>query len=231
MFQPSTLRRAFCALLVLVLALWAGDASAGAAVQINNMSYEAERHSVVLEITGPVTISTRSLRAPARLVVDVPAATLMSKNRELVVQDTMIKRVRVSQFKIFPPTVRVVIETAGADEPIIAVQQTDRRLYITVAPPRAEGEESHDHHDHPSPTPMPTAVPTPTPAPVATPTPVKPAPVATPAPVLPSPRLAPPSPRPTPIMQPSPRPVASPSPRRTGQGGEAAHESLPGVGE
>jgi hypothetical protein len=31
------------------------------AIAINNLSYDAERHSLVLDISGPVTISTRSL--------------------------------------------------------------------------------------------------------------------------------------------------------------------------
>ena len=150
MFHHLLSRRALGASLVLVLAVWPSPADAGATVRIDNMSYEADRHSVVLAISGPVTISTRSLKAPNRLVVDLPAATLVSKNRELVIEDALVKRVRMSQFKIIPPTVRVVIETAGDDEPVIAVQQTAKNLYITVARPGdLKQGDSHEHdHDH-----------------------------------------------------------------------------------
>lgn len=112
-----------------------------AAVHINNLSYDRGRHSLVLDISGQVTISTRSLKAPPRLVVDIPSASLESHNRELSIHDDMIQRVRISQWKIFPPTVRVVIETSTATEPLIAVQQTGVKLYITLAPARGVDEE------------------------------------------------------------------------------------------
>ena len=158
-------------------------------VHINNMAYEAPRHSIVLDITGPVTISTRSLKAPPRLVVDIPTARLLSKNRELTIGDDLVKRIRVSQFKIFPPTVRVVIETATEAEPLIAVQQTQKQLFITLAPAR-QGDAHEDHqadtHDHPAPVPPP-------PSPVATPTPRPAAPTPVPAETLePAPALSPP---------------------------------------
>lgn len=249
MFHVIPLRRALGASLVLALALWPVPATAGATVHIDNLSYEADRHSVVLAISGPVTITTRSLRSPARLVVDLPLTTLMSKNRELVIGDKLVKRVRLSQFKIIPPTVRVVIETAGDEEPIIAVQQTAKNLYITVAAPGGgEAHDDHDGHQHPAPTPMatPTAI---APSPVA-PSPIAPSPIVpsvrpTPSP-LPSPKASPrPTPSPTalpspivlpsPAMRPSPTPLPVPSPLpmpRSGElGGEADNESLPGVGD
>jgi hypothetical protein len=199
-------------------------AHAGATVQINNLAYEADRHSVVLEISGPLTVSTRSLKAPARLVVDLPAATLMSKNRELVIGDQLVKRVRLSQFKIIPPTVRVVIETAGAEEPLIAVQQTAKYLYITVAKTPEEREDDHDHgHDHPA---TPAAIPTPVPRATVTPPPLptlRPTPTPTPRPTA--------TPTAAPTVRPSPSPLPTPTPRRGEQGGEATHESLPGVDE
>jgi hypothetical protein len=251
MFHVIPLRRALGASLVLALALWPVPATAGATVHIDNLSYEADRHSVVLAISGPVTITTRSLRSPARLVVDLPLTTLMSKNRELVIGDKLVKRVRLSQFKIIPPTVRVVIETAGDEEPIIAVQQTAKNLYITVAAPGGgEAHDDHDGHQHGAPAPTPMATPT-----AIAPSPVAPSPIA-PSPIVPSVRPTPsptPSPKaslrptpspaatpspvvlPSPVVRPSPtpRPVSSPLPMpRSGElGGEAGYESLPGVGD
>lgn len=238
--RPSGRTLAIWALAALVgwAALAPGAARADGPVEINNISYEVPRHSVVLDITGPVTISTRSLKAPPRLVVDIPTARLLSKNRELIVGDALVKRVRVSQFKIFPPVVRVVIETATAAEPLIAVQQTQKQLFITLAPARegdgdSQGSHGNDGHDHahPEPAARPTAAPilpaapvTPappvlrmTPAPAPTPVPVLiPSPLPTPIPTLlpvpPSvrPTLAP-TPRPTPVFTPEPTPVPTPS--------------------
>ncbi|MDB5098759.1 MAG: hypothetical protein JWM80_3180, partial [Cyanobacteria bacterium RYN_339] len=108
-----------------------------APVFVDNLAYDAAKHSLVLDITGPVTISSRVLKAPPRLVVDIPAASLRSHNRELVVNDRLIQRVRVSQWRIIPPVVRVVIETAPSpSEPLLAVQQTADKLFITLAPAR-----------------------------------------------------------------------------------------------
>lgn len=252
MFHHLLSRRALGASLVLVLAVWPSPADAGATVRIDNMSYEADRHSVVLAISGPVTISTRSLKAPNRLVVDLPAATLVSKNRELVIEDALVKRVRMSQFKIIPPTVRVVIETAGDDEPVIAVQQTAKNLYITVARPGdLKQGDSHDHdHDHaPQPSPIATPSPiapspittaTPTPLVTATPRPAAASPVALPtlrpSPLVlpsvrptPTPPVASVRPTPSPTLRPSPSPLPTPALRRTESGGEAGNESLPGM--
>lgn len=186
--------RLACASSLLALAFVPAPARADGPVTITKIAYQRDRHSLVLDISGPVTISTLSLKSPARLVVDIPTATLMTKNRELTVFDSMVKRVRISQFQVFPPMVRVVMETATEKEPLIAVQQTGVHLYITLAPARAI---------HP-PSPTPTATPTlaPTPEPVATPR-------ATPSashPTLPSPR---------PVATAHPRLWPSPLPRAT----------------
>jgi hypothetical protein len=242
MFQHLHARLMATALVIAASSV--APAQAAATVSINNLRYEADRHSVVLDISGPVTIATRSLPAPPRLVVDVPAATLMTENRALEVNDALVKRVRMSQFKIIPPTVRIVIETAGAEEPLIAVQQTDGHLYITVAPPRADDTDESPSPAAPStmaPTAVPTVIPTsrptatPTPRPTPTPMPVL-SPIPTPRPTVPTPRPTPPlvpavpMATPTPTMRPSPSPLPTPrASRRPDQGGETGNESLPGT--
>lgn len=202
-----------------------------APVFVNNLAYDAARHSLVLDITGPVTISSRALKNPPRLVVDIPAASLRSHNRELVVRDQLIQRVRLSQWRIIPPVVRVVIETAPSPaEPLIAVQQTADKLYITLAPARGNEDVGGS--------PLPAASPgTSTPAPrPASPRPATPRPAATKPPVgKPTPRSKPtrtpairwqkprpidePMPTATPVEKPTPgvkvtpRPTATPTPR------------------
>jgi hypothetical protein len=248
MFHRGTLRLLALASLVLALAASPSPAMADGPVKINNLSYERDRHSLVLDITGPVTISTRSLRAPARLVVDIPVSTLLSHNKELTVNDDLVKRVRVSQFQIFPPTVRVVIETATATEPLIAVQQTHEHLYITLAPAR-QGEPASpaaspaamakpspmpSAHSMPSPTVRPSAkpstVPSVAPSPKGSPwftgkKPTSPTPSHTAA--LPS--LAPPHPRPLPsLAHLVTKPTPSPSPAATLKP-VASHSTAPEV--
>ncbi len=207
-----------------------------APVHIHGVTYDRARHSLVLTITGPVTISTRVLKSPPRLVVDIPSASLDSANRELVIKDDLVTRVRVSQFKIIPPTVRLVIETATENEPLIAVQQTGKRLYVTLAPARPGEVEPTPEGVLPSPgpepssftpptlieatpAPIPSLRPTPAWRPAATPTPAWRPPVATPTP-LPTPtgrpgiqmRLRPGMTIPTPAVRrtPPPSPAVSP---------------------
>jgi hypothetical protein len=202
-------------------AAFAAPARPDAPVFVNNLAYDAARHSLVLDITGPVTISSRALKNPPRLVVDIPTASLKSANRELVVRDQLIQRVRVSQWRIIPPVVRVVIETAPSPaEPLIAVQQTADKLYITLAPARANEDVGGSPLPASSPqtfTPPPHPA-TPRPAgtkpPAAKPTPrLKP----TRAPVIrwQKPRAIdePVAPTPTPGLKVQPRPTATPTPR------------------
>ncbi|MFP5502680.1 MAG: AMIN domain-containing protein [Candidatus Sericytochromatia bacterium] len=232
-FVPSaTTALRLGAALLLVATLAAAPADAADLVKINNVTYEQARHSVVLEISGPVTVSTRSLKAPSRLVVDVPASTLFSPNQELVIRDALINRVRISQFQIYPPVVRVVIETATEKEPLIALQQTKNRLYITLAPARSEKEvapahgHAHDRPHAPAPTPTPKGFEIlPDASPAVKPATLVPKPAAT-ATLKPAPSA---TPRPQPTA--TPRPVATPQPapsiRPPEKRGESALETLP----
>jgi hypothetical protein len=112
-------------------------------VLVKRLAYDRQRHSVVLGVTGNLTVSTRTVAGPLRLVVDLPGARLATPNRLLTINDGLVSRVRVAQFAVWPPVVRVVIEPVGPVEPRLAVQQDGRRLYITVAPaPARESEET-----------------------------------------------------------------------------------------
>ena len=72
----------------------APSARAEEPVVISGLSYDARRHSLVFDITGPVTISTRSMKSPARLVVDMPSARLRFNKRELAVNDAFVSAAR-----------------------------------------------------------------------------------------------------------------------------------------
>jgi hypothetical protein len=107
-------------------------------VLVQRLAYDRQRHSVVLGVTGHLAVATRTVANPLRLVVDLPGARLATRNRALTVGDARVARVRVAQFAVWPPVVRVVIEPTGPDEPRLAVQQDGSRLYFTVAAPTAQ---------------------------------------------------------------------------------------------
>lgn len=113
-------------------------------VLIRGLSFDRKRHTVLLSCTGLLTLSTRTVTDPMRLVVDMTHARLVSPNRELVVDDPLVKRVRIAQFSLTPPTVRLVIEPREDAEPTLAVQQTGRRIFVTVA---AQAADSGDEEE------------------------------------------------------------------------------------
>jgi hypothetical protein len=136
--RPSRLKTLTVGALALLCLARPAYALHGGAVSIDHLRYDTKRHSLVFTISGPLTIGTLSLDSPPRLVVELPSAVLLSGMQRLEINDAVIKRARVSQYAFFPPVVRVVIETAGMKEPVLAVQQTASHMYITLAPERAQ---------------------------------------------------------------------------------------------
>ncbi|MEB3284155.1 MAG: AMIN domain-containing protein [Candidatus Sericytochromatia bacterium] len=107
--------------------------SAQRTVLVRGMHFDKVRHTVSLRVTGQVSISTRTVSSPTRLVVDLTRARLVTPNREMVVRDPLIKRIRIAQFSLTPPVVRLVIEPRISPEPTLAVQQTGRAIFVSVA--------------------------------------------------------------------------------------------------
>ncbi|MEB3329133.1 MAG: AMIN domain-containing protein [Candidatus Sericytochromatia bacterium] len=139
-----------CALFSGLPAVWEGSSALAAPrvrrpgpssrpALVKRLAYDRQRHAVVLGVSGQITVSTRTVPNPLRLVVDLPGARLVTPNRLLVVEDGLVSRVRVAQFAVWPPVVRVVLEPVAGEEPRLAVQQDGRRLFITVAPPPSSG--------------------------------------------------------------------------------------------
>lgn len=136
-----------------------------APIAVRELSYEGRRHTLVLAIAGGVTVTTRTLRSPLRMVVDLAGASWTAPRRELVINDAMIKRVRIAQYQLVPPVVRLVIEPTGNEEPTVAVQQTGQRVYITLA--KAQGQVPPGPHTHTPPPALSTPAPRPTARPQA----------------------------------------------------------------
>jgi hypothetical protein len=132
---------------------WASPAIAAPITLISDLRYEASRHAIVFRITGPVAISSRELREPHRYVIDIPDAHWRHANGTWRYQDPYFHSVRVAQFGIFPPVVRIVLECTQKSDVTLAIQQDPQYLYISVASLKA----SFDDHHHAEPTPKPRA--------------------------------------------------------------------------
>lgn len=223
------------ALLVIAGTLFPADATAASArpayptrsraeappnrlVFVRGMSFDPQRHTLVLAVTRSVAVSTRSLPNPMRLVIDLPGARLAMRNRELMPRDTLVHRVRVAQYSVWPPIVRVVLEPVSQQEPILAVQQGRGRVFISVAEGAKGAPTETPETEAPSPQTIPEGEAPDLPAQPA-PTTVSPAPVASPEPPS-KPSSLPPLKRPgiqqrlrpgTAIPRPSTSPTAVPT--------------------
>lgn len=172
-----------------------------AANRLTAWRFEPDRHAVALTVGGPVTVSTRSLSNPPRLVVDIPKTQLVRPKIAFVPQDSIVAGVRMAQYRVSPPIVRVVVDLHPGPEPVMAVQQQGGVLFLTFA---RLGPEFGLPAVPPSPVPPPQkAAPTPPPAP--------PTPDASPEELFaPLPEPAPPEEQPSPIVPPSALPAPSP---------------------
>lgn len=174
--------------------------------------FEPDRHAVALTVGAPVTVSTRSLGDPPRLVVDIPKLVLSRPKVAFVPRDPIVAGVRMSQFRVLPPVVRVVIDLHPGPEPAMAVQQQDGVLYLTFARLTPDAAPA-------SSLPAPAVPPPPLPAAAPSPTPRKPAPSPVP------PRASVPLP-PRALPAASPKPAAA-SPKPPAASGEAERETFP----
>jgi type IV pilus assembly protein PilQ len=74
--------------------------------------------SLDVQITGngPITAKSMKLTGPDRLVVDIPNSTLEGHTREIAVNSTSVKDVRVGRFQADPPVTRVVVDLASVSD-------------------------------------------------------------------------------------------------------------------
>src|SRR3954468_18658422 len=83
-------------------------------ISIKNVAVVRGKSGMQVEIlaTGPVTPQTMKLASPDRVVLDLPN-TIPAAKRELSVNGSDIKMVRMARFQVQPPVTRVVIDLAG----------------------------------------------------------------------------------------------------------------------
>ena len=95
-------------------AIWrgAGDQKAGATTRIREISVARGGDALNIEISGsgPMTARTMKLTHPDRVVVDIPNSVLQGRAREIPVNSSDVKSVRVGRYQ--EGTTRVVVDMA-----------------------------------------------------------------------------------------------------------------------
>jgi type IV pilus assembly protein PilQ len=83
-------------------------------VSVKNVAVVRGKSGMQVEIlaTGPVTPQTMKLASPDRIVLDLPN-TIPAAKRELSVNGSDIKMVRMARFQLQPPVTRVVVDLAA----------------------------------------------------------------------------------------------------------------------
>jgi type IV pilus assembly protein PilQ len=116
-------------------------AVAGKPVLIQDVSVVRSESGVNVEIraSGPMQPKAMKLTQPDRVVVDV-AGTLVSKGREIAVNDAPVKSVRMAFFQKNPAVTRVVVDLTSAQdyELVPAGNKLTLKLHAPAAPATAE---------------------------------------------------------------------------------------------
>ena len=83
-------------------------------VNVKNVSVVRGKSGMQVEIvaTGPVTAKAMKLSSPDRVVLDLPN-TIPAAKRELSVNGSDIKMVRMARFQVQPPVTRIVVDLAA----------------------------------------------------------------------------------------------------------------------
>jgi len=87
---------------------------AGKTVSVKNVSVVRGKNGMQVEIlaSAPVTPQAMKLSSPDRVVLDLPN-TVPAAKREIAVNGTSIKSVRMARFQMTPPVTRIVIDLAA----------------------------------------------------------------------------------------------------------------------
>jgi len=119
-------------LVVLVVSLVGASAPAAGPPAITNITVTqlAGRLELGIQATGPVAYRTFTLGQPDRIVVDIHDATDGLARDSVSVKKGPVEAIRVSQFSVQPPVVRVVIDLA---HPAAADVSMSAPALVTVA--------------------------------------------------------------------------------------------------
>lgn len=89
---------------------------------------------LVANATGPVQAETRHLTNPERMVIDLRNAVFRQPDRETVVNDAGVLRVRIAQFQSRPAITRIVLDLGQPVDVRVADSPTSFDVTIEVRP-------------------------------------------------------------------------------------------------
>ncbi|MCU1311531.1 MAG: type and secretion system protein [Candidatus Angelobacter sp.] len=92
--------------------------TSGKPVQVRNVSLARGKDGMNVEIvaSGAVDPKVIKLSAPDRVVIDIPNSVPTSKQREIAVNNSEVKGIRVALFSVNPPSTRIVVDLNSAHE-------------------------------------------------------------------------------------------------------------------
>ncbi len=108
---------------------------------IRQVSVSRGQQGLNVEITGsgPLTAKTMKLKSPDRLVLDIPNSVLEGRPRDIAVNSSDVKAVRVARYQDAPPITRIVLDLAGTRDFDVVPEGNKLRLKLRegleAAPP------------------------------------------------------------------------------------------------
>jgi type IV pilus assembly protein PilQ len=104
----------------------------GPVSHIRQVSVSRGQQGLNVEIrgSGPLTAKTMKLRSPERLVLDIPNSVLEGRPRDIAVNSSDVKAVRVARYQDAPPTTRIVLDLAGTCDFDVVAEGNKLRLKL-----------------------------------------------------------------------------------------------------
>ncbi len=99
---------------LLLFTVVAAAAQAPSQLERVNVVRGTDDIQIVMNATGTITPKLTTLDSPARVVVDLPATVMTTRQSHIAVDDAGIKGVRIGMDGQTPPTTRVVVDLAQA---------------------------------------------------------------------------------------------------------------------
>ncbi len=113
-------------------------------ITVTTVTYDDARRRLTLDVTGQAEIRARQV--DRRILLEIPDSRLRGRTFSPPVDSRRVRAILVSEVAGRPPFVRIELALAPGIEPILSIQQSGGRIYVTLAdPPPAEGERDLEH--------------------------------------------------------------------------------------
>ncbi|HWI54911.1 MAG TPA: N-acetylmuramoyl-L-alanine amidase, partial [Desulfobacteria bacterium] len=111
-------------------------------IKLSNISYdtsEPDRDTIVITGSGQIEYSIASLKDPSRLVIDIKNCEINGLN-DIESGGTILQKIRVAQYSIFPMAVRIVLDLNKAADFVPLVSDDGTSLRVTLSQPSINGK-------------------------------------------------------------------------------------------